>query len=295
MENSFNASLKKIRKEKGITQEQLAEHIGISPQAVSKWEMSSYPDPQLLPKIADYLGVTIDELFGRVPEKEISVPERAMLEIYDMKPCDDGDRQKLEYAYELVRASVMGCCGCNEYRTLPENVRVSEYGSYTLFERDAGFIFGRLNANLPFMLVMPEPEKGYDDVLAYNKDYAELFRFLGMPNALRVIYFLAGRNTAIFFKIETLVKELGISRDNAKEIVDNLLKFKIIWEATLDGGTKESEKIYQYLADYTLIPFLTFTHIFLKRPNSYNYQNGNRQNPFFKNNTYKERKDAEEK
>lgn len=54
MENSFNANLKKIRKEKGITQEQLAEHIGISPQAVSKWEMSSYPDPQLLPRIADY-------------------------------------------------------------------------------------------------------------------------------------------------------------------------------------------------------------------------------------------------
>lgn len=295
MENSFNASLKRIRKEKGITQEQLAEHIGISPQAVSKWEMSSYPDPQLLPKIADYLGVTIDELFGRVPEKEISTPERAMLEIYDMKQCAEGDRQKLEYTYELVRASVMGCCGCNEYGTLPENVRVSEYGSYTLFEHDAGFIFGRLNANLPFMLVMPEPEKGYDDVLAYNRDYAELFRFLGMPNALRVIYFLAGRSTTIFFKIETLIHEFSTSYDNAKEIIDNLLKFNLIWEATLDAGTKESEKIYKYLPDFTLIPFLTFTHIFLKRPNSYNYQNDNRQNPFFKNNTYKERKDAKEK
>ncbi len=295
MENSFNASLKKIRKEKGITQEQLAEHIGISPQAVSKWEMSSYPDPQLLPKIADYLGVTIDELFGRASEKEISVPERAMLEIYDMEQCVENDRKKLEYAYELMRVSVMGCCGCNEYGTIPENVRVSEYGSYTLFECDAGFIFGRLNANLPFMLVMPEPEKGYDNVLAYNKDYAELFRFLGMPNALRVMYFLAGRSTTIFFKIETLIHELSISHDNAKEIIDNLLKFNFIWEATLDGGTKESEKIYQYLADYRLIPFLTFTHTLLNRPNSFNYQSNSREKPFFKNNTYKERKDAEEK
>lgn len=116
-----------------------------------------------------------------------------------------------------------------------------------------------------------------------------------MPNALRVIYFLAGRSTTIFFKIETLIHEFSISYDNAKEIIDNLLKFNLIWEATLDAGTKESEKIYKYLADFTLIPFLTFTHIFLKRSNSYNYQSDNRQNPFFKNNTYKERKDAKEK
>ena len=72
MENSFNSSLKRIRKEKGITQEQLADKVGVSPQAVSKWELSSYPDPQLLPAIADYLGVTIDELFGRAPEKDWS-------------------------------------------------------------------------------------------------------------------------------------------------------------------------------------------------------------------------------
>lgn len=293
MENSFNSNLKRIRKEKGITQEQLADKVGVSPQAVSKWEFSSYPDPQLLPKIADYLGVTIDELFGRAPEKEISVAERAMLEIYDMKQISENDRKRLEYTYELVRASVMGCCGCNEYGNIPGNVKDSEYGSYTLYLREAGFILGRLNANLPYMIVMPEPEKGYDDVLAYDKRVVELFAFLGMPNALRVLYYLAGRSTTIFFKLETLVKELGISCDNAKEIIDNLLKFNFIWEATLNGGTKESEKIYQYLADYTLVPFLTFTHTLLNRPNSFNYQTSGREEPFFKNDTYKEKKNDE--
>ena len=287
MENNFNSSLKRIRKEKGITQEQLADNVGVSPQAVSKWELSSYPDPQLLPMIADYLGVTIDELFGRTPEKEMSVHSRAMLELYDMQQSDKNAQNHLEYAYELVRASVMGCCGCNVFGDIPDNVKSSEYSSYSLYLRDAGFIFGRLNANLPFMLVMPEPENGYDDVLAYDKRAVELFAFLGMPNALRVMYFLAGRSTTIFFKLETLVKELGISHDNAKEIIDNLLKFKLIWEATLNGGTKGSEKIFQYLADYTLIPFLTFTMTLINRPNSFNHQNSGREKPFFKNDTYK--------
>ena len=38
MENTFNDNLRRIRKEKKITQEQLAEFVGVSPQAVSKWE-----------------------------------------------------------------------------------------------------------------------------------------------------------------------------------------------------------------------------------------------------------------
>ena len=44
MENTFNDNLRRIRKEKKITQEQLAEFVGVSPQAVSKWEMNSFPD-----------------------------------------------------------------------------------------------------------------------------------------------------------------------------------------------------------------------------------------------------------
>ncbi|MBQ2725586.1 MAG: helix-turn-helix transcriptional regulator [Clostridia bacterium] len=53
-----------LRKSRGITQEQLAAELSISPQAVSKWETNaSQPDIQLLPLIADYFGVSIDYLF----------------------------------------------------------------------------------------------------------------------------------------------------------------------------------------------------------------------------------------
>lgn len=54
------------RKSKNITQEALAKQLDISNQAVSKWETEqSYPDVELLPKIADIFGITLDELFGR--------------------------------------------------------------------------------------------------------------------------------------------------------------------------------------------------------------------------------------
>lgn len=69
METTFSKQLQKFRKQSGITQEQLAAKLGVTAQAVSKWENGSYPDGDLLPKIADIFDVSIDNLYGRGEEK----------------------------------------------------------------------------------------------------------------------------------------------------------------------------------------------------------------------------------
>lgn len=57
------------RKEKGVTQEELAKHLGVSKPAVSKWESGqSYPDILLLPVLAAYFDITVDELIGYEPQ-----------------------------------------------------------------------------------------------------------------------------------------------------------------------------------------------------------------------------------
>ena len=53
----FSTNLQQLRKKRGVTQEQLANHLGVSPQAVSKWENGSYPEGDLLPKISEYFGL----------------------------------------------------------------------------------------------------------------------------------------------------------------------------------------------------------------------------------------------
>lgn len=63
-----------LRKEKGITQEELANILGVSAQAVSKWENnSSCPDVALLTDIADYFGVTVDALLRAQGDEITSV------------------------------------------------------------------------------------------------------------------------------------------------------------------------------------------------------------------------------
>ena len=62
---NFCNMLLKLRKERGWTQTELAERIGISPQSVSKWERAiGYPDVSLFPTIAEIFGVPIGVLFG---------------------------------------------------------------------------------------------------------------------------------------------------------------------------------------------------------------------------------------
>ena len=63
MNISLSEKLKSLRKEKNVSQEKLAEYLGVSFQAVSKWENgNTYPDILLLSDIARFYGITIDEL-----------------------------------------------------------------------------------------------------------------------------------------------------------------------------------------------------------------------------------------
>lgn len=54
-----------LRKAKGVTQEEMGIALGVSYQAISKWENNvSVPDVQMIPRLAEYFGISIDELFG---------------------------------------------------------------------------------------------------------------------------------------------------------------------------------------------------------------------------------------
>ncbi len=72
MDFSLGSVIKRLRNEQGVTQDALAEYLGISYQAVSKWETgTTLPDITLLPKLAVFFGVRIDELFSVNHEDEL--------------------------------------------------------------------------------------------------------------------------------------------------------------------------------------------------------------------------------
>lgn len=69
----FSYVLRKLREEKGLSQKDIAEHLGITRQAVAFYELGKRePDYQILRKLADYFGVSIDYLLGRVICKDVN-------------------------------------------------------------------------------------------------------------------------------------------------------------------------------------------------------------------------------
>ena len=74
MDLSLGKRITKNRKRLGLTQDQLAEKLGITAQAVSKWENDlSCPDISILPKLADIFSISTDELLGRTKEWKYAV------------------------------------------------------------------------------------------------------------------------------------------------------------------------------------------------------------------------------
>lgn len=75
--------IKSLRQKRGVTQDALAQHLGVTPQAVSKWERGvATPDISLIPDISAYFGVTIDELFAISDETRM---ERIQNMLWDLR------------------------------------------------------------------------------------------------------------------------------------------------------------------------------------------------------------------
>lgn len=82
MKLKIGENIKRLRKAKNVTQEQVAEVLGISVTAVSKWERcETYPDIMLLFPLAHYFAVTLDELMG-YDEEKVQAEIKSVLETY---------------------------------------------------------------------------------------------------------------------------------------------------------------------------------------------------------------------
>ena len=86
----FGERIAALRKAAGLTQEALAQQLGVTNQAVSKWESDQCcPDIMLLPALADVFGVTVDALFGR--ETPAPMPQAEPRAVVDELPWPDDD------------------------------------------------------------------------------------------------------------------------------------------------------------------------------------------------------------
>lgn len=114
MENTLGQRISTLRKNKGLTQEELANMLNVSAQAVSKWENDiTCPDISLLPELAEILEVTVDELLSG---KKALLPATKILPAEERKDIKDmllrividaeGDKVKINIPIALIQAAI---------------------------------------------------------------------------------------------------------------------------------------------------------------------------------------------
>lgn len=111
--SSLGSRINEYRRQRNITQEQLADAMGVTSQAVSKWENDiSCPDIAILPQLADYFGVSMDRLVrGEEPMRPKVLQGNAKKDFNTMilritVESSDGDRVKVNVPLALVKAAL---------------------------------------------------------------------------------------------------------------------------------------------------------------------------------------------
>lgn len=113
MDNTIGKRISALRREKGLKQENIAQALDVSSQAVSKWENDqSCPDISLLPKLAKLLGVSVDILLSGEEEKPAVelVPEQKRKDIKDMMlrvviDSEDGEKVRINVPMVLLQVA----------------------------------------------------------------------------------------------------------------------------------------------------------------------------------------------
>ncbi len=114
MQENIGANIARLRREHNMKQDELAEMLDVTPQAVSKWENgASMPDIALLPKLANIFGVTIDDLFGadRTPEPDVQMVPPEKRKSFDemilrVRVQDGGDKVNVNLPLPLVKLAL---------------------------------------------------------------------------------------------------------------------------------------------------------------------------------------------
>lgn len=274
--NTIGKNISELRKAKGITQEMLAEVVGVTSQAVSKWESGGTPDVELLPLLADYFSVSIDKLFNRAVN-DYNDLEKGVVNYIAGFPQEERIKKAFELCWTVER-SLMGYTDLEEHHSLNAILEKDDGYIYSQMILDSGITSMSMRKDLKYFLIMPEPECGWIKELGNEEKYLELFNLLGNTEILKALYLLFNRENKQFTP-KLLEKGLKISKEKAIEILNLLSQYSFIHTSKIELDD-EVQKIYNFFPNPAFIPLLAISNEMIKKPNCFYWTCHSRQKPF---------------
>ena len=183
--------IKKYRIRKKYTQENLGSMIGVTTQAVSKWERGGTPDAEILPRLADALGVSIDALFGR-EDQDLQL---LLTKKLSTMPSDEAFRSAFNYCWSFMP-------GLTGDESFSENLydafnghpdKQDDQSSVFLAKllRDDGMTIARMSNDFRYFFLMVRPhEGGILEHFESEEAIRQVFALLSDKKILKTLYYL---------------------------------------------------------------------------------------------------------
>ena len=273
-----------LRKAKGCKQDDLAKFVAVSPQAVSKWENGGIPDIELLPKIADFFGITIDKLFGR-DATNTNITTAIFEHIRKTEP-DSEERFKtiFELCWDIERSIFNFGKDCD--RDIADGGKIKNYESvlepyeqqYSSIISDHGFTRMGIANRLQYFLCVPEI-KDKEKALFENINYTEFFKYLSDKDVFNSFILLFSRESQKAFTENLFIKELNIDLEKAKEIIQVLTKYQLVKKTSieLDDETKD---VYTFMPTPSFVSMLIFAREMIDTPHRFAFYSEGRNKPY---------------
>lgn len=240
MQLNLGQKIRELRKRDGRTQEALAEALGVTTQAISRWEASGgYPDMEMIPAIANYFHVSIDELFGYHSDREEKI--KSILDKADKVLKNQGFQyyqgsmsEEVENCIDMLRVAAVEFP--NEPRILSNLAHAlaswgfNKYGTKTDYESETGILRYDTEYNSQYQYLQ-EAISAFEKLLKAN------------PSAKEREYAIR--------RLTTLYTQTGRYKE-AKELAEAQNSL-VIGREMLMPSTTAGEEMMQYQAERVLI------------------------------------------
>jgi len=260
------AIIANLRKSQNVKQEELANYVGVSTQAVSKWENGGMPDSELLPKIAGFFKVSIDTLFSRNIEDFEDV-KTALAKSIASTEQEQRFEAAMEYCW-IIEKALGGVIGSE--KTLKEDLEtINNSYEYSQMQFQSGFSTFSLMENLPYFMILPEPAEGWENGLFDEDSYINFFKLLGEKDVMDSLFMLYTRNNKPFTP-KIFENSLKLSEQRTKQILEMLKPYGLITETEIELDDA-FQTIFNFNTNPSFIALLAISKEMIKRPNAFSY------------------------
>lgn len=277
-----------LRKERGIKQEELANFVGVSIQAVSKWENGGMPDTELLPKIADFFSVSIDTLFGRSVVSYANL-QRAIIQKIQAAPADVKFKEAFSLCWDIER-SLFPTPISKDGTPIDGNIENQEQGLgelqqiYSYISTNHGFTRMGIANRLQYFLLVPEikdAEVAFSAVKGSSK-YCNLFADLADPDFFNACITMYKRTSTNAFTSKLLMNACNLTAEKATAVLDLFGKYNLAAKTDIEEDNGHTQTIYKFVPRPSFIALMIFAREMIAPAQQVIYTSNTRTKPYLK-------------